>query len=194
MKKMKQLTVLAFTALIAFSACKKEENDILIEEPHSHEEELITTVRLVITNSSGFNKTFNYKIDNGFNSANPAMPVIDEVMLSPDTHYDVEVQVWNESETPVEDVTEEVKEESHHHLFLFESNPATGAGSIEFENGNKDDEGQPFNQKIGFHTGTAGHGNLTVTLKHEPTNKAASTPGEAGGETDAQAIFPVHVE
>lgn len=191
---MKQLSVLAFTALIAFSACKKEKNDVIIEEPHSHEEELITTVRLVVTNSSGFNKTFNYKIDNGFNSAEPATPLIDEVMLSPNTHYDVAVQVWNESETPVEDVTEEVKEESHHHLFLFESAPATGAGSIEFENGSKDDEGQPFNQMIGFHTGDAGHGSLTVTLKHEPTDKSASTPAAAGGETDAQAIFPVHVE
>lgn len=190
MKNLKQITVIAFTALIAFSACKKEKNDI-IEEPHSHEEELITTVRLIVTNSSGFNKTFNYKVDNGIGSANPTTPVIDDIVLSANTHYDVVVEVWNESETPAEDVTEEVKEESHHHLFLYQSTPASGAGSIHFHDGNKDDEGAPFNQTIGFHTRDAGSGSLTVTLKHEPTDKNATDPASAGGETDAQAIFPV---
>lgn len=190
MKNLKQLTVFAFTALVAFSACKKEKNDI-IEEPHVHEEELITTVRLIVTNSSGFNQTFNYKVDNGIGSANPATPVIDDVVLSANNTYNVEVQVWNEAETPAEDVTEEVKEESLEHLFLFQSTPTSGAGSIVFSNGNKDGNGDPLNQTITFTTGDAGSGSLTVTLKHEPTDKNATDPASAGGETDAQAIFPV---
>lgn len=193
MKYTKQLMMIALVSTVLFTACKKENNTI-VEDPHVHEEELITTVRLIVTNSSGFNKTFNYKIDNGIGSANPGTPEIDKVMLSANTHYDVEVQVWNESEDPAEDITEEVKEESHHHLFLYQSDPATGAGSIDFHGGNMDDEGQPFNQTIGFHTGDAGHGNLTVTLKHEPTNKAATTPDAAGGETDAQVVFPVQID
>lgn len=190
MKYTKQLLMTALVSTVLFTACKKE-NDSIIEDPHVHEEELITTVRLVVTNSSGFNKTFNYKVDNGFNSSEPATPAIDEIELEHDTHYDVDVQVWNESESPAENITEEVKEESHHHLFLFESTPAMGAGSIIFEDGNKDDEGLPFNQTISFHTGGQGNGTVTVTLKHEPTDKTATTPAAAGGETDAQAVFPV---
>lgn len=190
MKYINQIMMAALVSTILFTACKKDKNPI-IENPTVHEEELITTVRLVITNSSGFNKTFNYKVDNGIGSANPATPVIDDVILSANTNYNVEVQVWNESETPAENITEEVKSESDEHLFLFQSTPSSGNGSVTFSNGSQDGSGKPFNQTIEFSTNNAGNGSLTVTLKHQPTNKDAATPDAAGGETDAQAIFPV---
>ena len=79
-------------------------------------------------------------------------------------------------------------------MFFLESDPASGAGSISVSNGNKDSNGDAFNQTIDFTTGDAGTGQLTVTLKHEPTDKAATNPTDAGGETDAQAIFPVIVQ
>lgn len=190
MKRIQQIAIVALTASTIFTACKKEE----ITTPAPVEQELITTVRLKVTNTSGFNQTFNYKVDNGFGSSTQGNVQIDDVVLAPATDYDVEVQVWDESKIPAENITEEVIAESHHHLFIFQSNPATGAGAISFSNGSKDDEGEPLNQKIQFTTGTAGVGTLTVTLKHEPTNKNAATPDEAGGETDAQAIFPVKLQ
>lgn len=190
MKRIQQLTFLALVASTIFTACKKEE----LPTPEPVEQELITTVRLIVTNSSGFNKTFNYKVDNGFGSSTQGNIEIDDVVLAPGTNYDVEVQVWDESKKPAENITEEVIAESHHHLFIFQSNPVTGAGAISFNNGSKDDEGEPLNQKGQITTGAAGSGSLTVTLKHEPTNKNATTPGEAGGETDAQATFPVKLQ
>ncbi len=185
--------ILVAVTIFALSSCDKEKNEV-IEEPHVHEEEVITTVRLVITNNAGFNKTFSYKVDNGFNSSSPATPVIDDVVLDANTTYNVDVQVWNESETPAEDITEEVKEEGADHLFLLESSPSTGAGSIGFSNGSKDANGDALNQTLDFTTGDAGTGQLTVTLKHEPTDKSATDPPGAGGETDAQAIFPVTIQ
>ncbi len=190
MKRIQQIAIAALTATTIFTACKKEE----LPTPQPVEQELITTVRLIVTNNSGFNKTFNYKVDNGFGSAAQGNVQVDDVVLAPGTDYDVEVQVWDESKNPAENITEEVIAESHHHLFIFQSNPATGAGSISFSNGSKDDENEPLNQKITFTTGAAGNSSLTVTLKHEPTNKNAATPDEAGGETDAQAIFPVKLQ
>ena len=86
------------------------------------------------------------------------------------------------------------KKRSKEHLFVFQSAPATGAGSISFSNGSKDADGAPFNQTIDFTTDAMGSGQLTVTLKHEPTNKSATDPASAGGETDAQAIFPVTIQ
>jgi uncharacterized lipoprotein YbaY len=190
MKRIQQIAILAVAASTIFTACKKEE----LPTPAPVEQELITTVRLIVTNSSGFNKTFNYKVDNGFGSSTQGNVRIDDVALAPGTNYDVEVQVWDESKNPAENITQEVIAESHHHLFIFRSNPASGAGSIAFSNGNKDDEGEPLNQKIAFTTGAAGNGSLTVTLKHEPTNKNAANAAEAGGETDAEAIFPVKLQ
>ncbi len=190
MKRIQQIAIAVLTATTIFTACKKEE----ITTPAPVEQELITTVRLIVTNASGFNQTFNYKVDNGFGSSAQGNVHIDDIVLSPATDYNVEVQVWDESKSPAENITEEVVAESHHHLFVFQSNPSTGAGAISFSNGSKDDEGEPLNQKLQFTTGTAGTGALTVTLKHEPTNKNAATPDEAGGETDAQAIFPVKLQ
>lgn len=190
MKKVKQLATIFLSASIILTACKKPE----VTNPTPVEEELITTVRLVVTNNSGFNKTFSYKVENGIGSATQGTVTIDDVVLAPETEYDVVVEVLDETKTPVENVTEEVIAESHHHLFVFESTPASGNGSVSFHNGNKDDEGQPLNQTLQFKTGPAGTGSLTVTLKHEPTNKNATTLDAAGGDTDAQAIFPVKIQ
>lgn len=37
-------------------------------------------------------------------------------------------------------------------------------------------------------------GNLTVTLRHEPTKPNDGTLNGAGGETDVQVAFPVMVQ
>lgn len=190
MKNTRNILIALFTSVVLFSACSKSDDDI-IENPGVNEEELITTVNLIITNNSGFNQTFTYKVDNGIGSSDPTPPVIDDVMLDANTIYNVELQILNEAESPAENVTEEILEENLAHLFLFESAPASGAGSITFSNGNTDDNGEPLNQTLIFTTDAAGDGQLTVTLKHEPVDKNATTPASAGGETDAQAIFPV---
>lgn len=191
---MKYFSITLISAFIFLLASCDKKKDEVIEEPHVHEEELITTIQLVVTNSNGFNETFNYKVDNGIGSSNPSTPVIDDVVLGAGTTYNVEIKVLNESETPAEDVTEEVIEESADHLFLLQSSPETGAGSISFSAGSLDANGDAFNQTISFTSGDAGSGQLTVTLKHEPTDKSATIPTDAGGETDAQAIFPVTIQ
>lgn len=190
MKNIISVLLLGVLVAISVTSCTKK-NKNLVVNPTPQEQELITTIKLVVTNSTGFNKTFSYKVDNGFNSTTPAIPVIDDVVLAPNTTYNVSVEVWNEAENPTEDITAEVKAENTEHLFVLESAPASGVGSISFTNGSKDDNGQPLNQTIDFTTGAAGNGTLTVTLKHEPTDKNATTADAAGGETDAKAIFPV---
>lgn len=192
MKRIQLIAMTIFAGALTFSACKKDNN--IVANPQPVEQELITTLKLVVTNGAGFNKTFSYKVENGFNNITSTVPEVDEVQLAPGTQYNVEVQVWNEKASPAENVTGEVKTENEAHLFLFSSTPASRAGSVTFSNGSTDDAGKPFNQAITFTTGDAGSGSLTVTLKHEPTDKNATTPDAAGGETDAQAIFPVKIQ
>lgn len=191
MNKIKSIASIILFTSVAMTACKPDEN---LPEPKPVEQELITTVRLTVTNNSGFNKVFNYKVDNGFGSATQGQVTIDDVELAPETAYNVKIEVLNEAENPAENITEEVLAESHHHLFVLESNPTTGAGALAFSNGNKDDEGMPLNQEFTMTSGAVGTGVFTVTLKHEPTDKNATTPDAAGGETDAQAVFPVKIQ
>lgn len=192
---MKKYSIIKLTALTlimtgTLAACRKDD---AVENPEPVEQELITTMKLVVTNSAGFNKSFVYKVENGFGNGQ-SITQIDNIELAPATAYDVEILMLNEKETPAEDITEEVKAESQDHLFLYQSAPATGAGSVGVSDGNLDADGKAFNQKVKFTTGGAGNGTLTITLKHEPVDKAATTPDAAGGETDAEAVFPVKIQ
>lgn len=189
----KSLTIVSvFVAMILFVASCKKDDDI-VTNPEPVEQELITRVTVNIT-ATGFDQSFSYSVENGFGGTTPGTINIDTIKLDTNKQYNVSVSVWNDKEQPAEDVTEEVKEENLEHLFVWESNPSTGAGSLSFSNGNKDDNGEALNVSGTISTGAIGNGSLTVTLKHEPTNKAATTAGAAGGETDAEAIFPVSLQ
>lgn len=183
-------TVFSACFAMAFAACKKDK----VETPAPVEQELITTLKLKVTNSDGFDKTFVYKIENGFGSTTQGSITKDDVVLAPNKTYNVEVQLLNEKASPVEDITSEVINENDEHLFLFQSTPVSGNGSIATSDGSKDKNGSPFNQTIKFTTGGAGSGSLDVTLKHQPTNKAATTPDGAGGETDVEATFNIKLQ
>lgn len=177
-------------AVITAASCSKTEVQTPIPGP---EPELITTIRLDVQNPAVGNITqsFSYRVKNGFGSPLPDSIVIDTIRLGANTEYKVSVTVLNEQMLPAPDLTPEIIAEKDEHLFVYESNPSSGAGSIWFISGDKDGNGKPFNQSIMVKTGPVGSGKLTVTLKHEPANKDAATAETAGGETDAEAVFPV---
>ena len=172
---------------ISFTACKKDE----VTEPVVVEEELITTLKINVTDSNNNSQSFVYKIENGFGSTTQGTIVIDTVKLMPDYIYSYTLEVLNESEDPAEDVTEEVLSERDEHLFFLSSNPSTGMGSVVMSEGSKDSQNLPFNQSGKLTTGSAGSGYLTITLLHAPTDKNGNSTAATGGETDAEAIFPV---
>lgn len=162
--------------------------------PEPEEQELITTLQLIVTpQPSGAEQTFIYKVQNGFGSTTPGTVQIDTLALTAGTTYNVRLRVLNETASPAEDITEEIISEKDEHLFLYTSDAATGAGSITVSGGSTDGQGRPFNQTAQLAAGAAGSGSLTVTLLHVPTNKAATTPAAAGGETDLEAVFPVRL-
>lgn len=187
-KQIISAVILIALSATAFTACKKK------EQPVPAEQEVITTMKLNVTDTANVTRTFIYKIENGFGNTSAGTVQIDTVKLQPNRTYTVTTTLYNEKANPVEDITEEVLAEKEAHLFLFISTPATGAGSIGFTNGSKDANNAPFNQTITFTTGSAGTGTLQVNLMHEPTNKSGLTTAASGGETDAEANFPVKIQ
>jgi hypothetical protein len=173
-------------ASITFAGCKKDK----VENPDVEEQELITTVKLHVTGANSFDKTFTYKVENGFGVTSPGTITRDDIALAPNTEYNMEVHLLNEKKNPAEDITEEVIAEKNDHLFLFEAQTSL----LTLTDGNKDNNGAPFNQTIKVKTGAAGSGSLTVILKHEPANKNAANAADAGGETDVEATFNVVVQ
>lgn len=184
--------ILSISAIIAsaifFTACEKDDP---VTNPVVTEEELITTLKLTVTDSNNISSSFVYKIENGFGSTTQGSIQIDTIKLEPNYVYSYSLAVLNESEDPAENITTEVISEKDEHLFFLASSPATGAGSIEQSDGNTDNGGHPFRQSGKLTTGAAGSGTLTITLLHEPTDKHGTSTAATGGETDAEAIFPV---
>ena len=101
--------------VISLNACKKD------DLPDVEEEELITTISLTFTNinSPSDVRTVTWRdLDGDGGNA----PIITPLTLQPNAVYNVSVtSLLNETETPAEDVKEEVEEEKDEHLFVYKT-------------------------------------------------------------------------
>ena len=120
--------------------------------------------------------------------------------------YTLAIQLINELAQPSDpeyNITEEVEEESHEHMFFFSwtnnvfSDP-TGDGNIDNRNDDinyedEDHNGQPLGLETSWTTATATLGEFRVLLKHQPDLKNASSTSTTG-ETDLDLTFTINVE
>ena len=175
-------------SLLTVAACNRDDT------PEPVEQELITTIRLIVTDTAGTARTFNYRVENGFGSTSPGSLRVDSVVLPASAApYNVEVRVLNETVQPAEDVTDEIIAERDEHLFFFAVSGTIGMPlpAITLGNGSTDNTGRPFNQTLKLNAPSVGSGQIIVRLLHEPTDKNNST--HPGGETDAEAVFPYRI-
>lgn len=174
------LLAVVFTGL---QACSSDDDP----EP-VNEEEIITTLRVTLQPASGAPVVLQSQDLDGDGPNAPVITVSGP--LQADTQYDGSVEVLNETETPAEDITVEVREEDEEHQFFFEF-----SGSIaQVDYTDQDGNGDPIGLSFSLTTGAAGNANLTVTLRHEPQKPNDGTLVDAGGETDVAQSFSVVVE
>ncbi len=172
---------LGLTGLMFLTACN--DDDV---EPEN-EEEVITTVNYTLTpDGGGDTVTLTYRDEDGDGSG---APVITGGTLAANTTYSGSLELLNETESPAEDITEEIQEEDEDHLFFFTVNGA----NLTVAYADMDANGNPTGLATTVTTGDASAGTLIVTLRHEPT-KPAATLAEAGGETDIEVSFPVSIQ
>ena len=186
MKKLITKISLLFILCLAFTACKNNDPEIV------NEEELITTVNVTLSPPTGPDVVLTFVDLDGPDG--PGAPVITGGTLAPNTEYTGSIVLLNETETPAEDITEEVAEEDDEHQFFFSftNNIATTMYT------DMDGNGNPIGLAFTLTTGAAGTGDLTVSLLHEPQKSAAGVsdgnPANAGGEEDIAATFPITVQ
>lgn len=158
-----------------------------------NEEELITTVNLVFTPTSGTAVTLKYYDEDGGNGA--AAPVVTGGTLAANTAYSVTLEILNESETPAEDISEEIKEEDEDHQFFFEISSSLNLTHTSYDD--EDGNGNPLGLENTFTTGTASNGTLKVILRHEPVKSAAGVSDgditNAAGETDIETLPAIDI-
>lgn len=172
-----------------------------------NENEVITTVVLTFTPTSGTPVTATFNDADGDGGG---APTVDPVNLAPGA-YTMKVQFQNRLETPAEEITEEVDAEHDVHLVLYTGSavvgPATSntSGPLMHSYSDMDGNGLPVGLTNDV-VASAGTGQLTVTLRHmppeEPPQKSATTLADVksggvdaiGGSTDASVNFAVTVQ
>ena len=182
---MKNSKILAFALLsmFTFSSCNNDDPIAV------NEEELITTVTTTLTAGSQTVTLISRDLD-GDGPNSPIVTVSGN--LSINTTYTGAVTFKNESVTPIEDITVEIKEEGDEHQLFYQVQTAIGA----FTYTDADVNGKPIGLAFSLRTGaSAATGNIVVTLRHEPLKSAdgvaAGSIANAGGATDAQVTYPV---
>lgn len=168
---------------LIFASCSDDDDT---PEP-VNEEEVITT--LTVTLDSGSDTVVMQYQDLDGDGPDAATVTVSG-SLSANTTYDGSIILLNETESPAENVTEEIEEEDLDHQFFY----TVGSGlDVAAEYGDADSQGNPLGLSFILNTGMASSGGLTFTLRHEP-NKPNTGLENAGGETDIEVTFDVTVE
>lgn len=183
------LALVSASALLP--ACKKDKDEDH-QHDHDHEQELITTVQLRFLPGAGSEpKHFIWRDADG-DGGNP--PVITADTLAAGIIYAVGIEVLNESVSPADTITTEIRNEGAAHQFFFQVTGADAAVAYADSDGN----GNPIGLASTWTIGTASAGTVKVTLRHQPNKGAPGVSAgiitNAGGDTDIEVVFPLVIE
>ena len=183
---MKKYLPILFVALL-FTSCKKDE-----EIEPTDDNELITRVELKFTDVAA-NTSLTYTFQDKDGDPKTAPEKFDKIVLNKGVTYTVSVGVYDDTKSPVADITEEIAEESDVHLFVYKTTPAALLTTTILD---KDKNGLPIGLSASVLTqSTAGTGKLNLLLKHQPelNGVKVKTGQEAGGSTDIDLLFDVEI-
>jgi hypothetical protein len=181
----KYLPILLVSLL--FTSCKKDE-----VEP-TDDNELITRVELKFTDITA-KSTLTYTFQDKDGDPKTAPEKFDKIVLNKGVTYSVSIGVYDDTKSPVMDITQEINEEADVHLFVYKTTPASLLTTTILD---KDKNGLPIGLSSSVLTqSTAGTGKLNLVLKHQPelNGVKVKTGQEAGGSTDIDLLFDVEVK
>lgn len=181
MKKRKPFFLILLSAMVVLHGCKKDDDLVPVPAP-INEPELITTLKIEFTDSANSaNKIITIFRDlDGEGGNEPGQ--FDSLKLQANKTWFFETTLLNESVSPAENITEEIKEEADDHLFVYSSIGLNNTIKIT----DNDSKNLPIGLKGIFRTGAASSGSTTVILKHQQGVKDGSSDK---GETDVEVTF-----
>lgn len=149
---------LTLTLTLFISSCGSKESP----EPED-ENELITTVRLNFTeNGTSTSQKFEWKDTDG-DGGNP--PVTSRINLKSGRTYGLEIEFLDESKTPADNKTAEIKAKGDEHLVVLTSTPTS---LFNYTVNDKDSRNFPIGLSGTVVTGSINQGTLRVQLRHQP--------------------------
>ncbi|MAY22138.1 MAG: type 1 periplasmic binding fold superfamily protein [Flavobacteriaceae bacterium] len=185
MKKFLKSTIVLSLLITAFACSNDDDTPEVVNE-----EEVITTITLTLTPQGGGTPIVLQSRD--LDGDGPNDPVITVGgALTANTTYNGAIVFLNETESPAENITEEVIDEAEEHQVFYV--PSSGLNAT-FTYEDFDGNGNPLGTLFTLEAGAASSGNLNVVLRHEPQKPNNGTLGDAGGETDVSVTFNVNIQ
>jgi hypothetical protein len=185
MSNLRIFATVIFTTVLFVSCSNDDENT---PEP-INEEEVITTMNVtLVPDGGGTAVVLSFQDLDGDGPDAPDVNVSGS--LATGATYNGSIVLLNETESPAEDITEEVEEEDLEHQFFY----TIGTGlDVTTAYSNLDSEGNPLGTEFTLTAGAVSSGTLTFTLRHEP-NKPNTGLSDADGETDIEVAFDIEVK
>lgn len=179
------ISIALFLAIIP--GCKKDDDLVNNPPPVINEPEVITTIKLVFSDSSdaSITRTAMFRDPDGDGGA--AYDVFDTIRLNAGKTWNAEVFLLNETVLPADTISSEVRSETGEHLICY--NPSNVHLGIEILD--TDSKGLPLGLLSKWRTGAAGTGSIRIQLKHQPDAKNGSCEP---GETDLEVTFPIIID
>jgi len=185
------LTILLFLGIVlSFTACKKDDDNVANPQ-NPNENEMITTVQVLLTNTANpaDQVKVTYRQIQGLRTS--LSPFVETMKLKANTTYSAEIFLLDESKTPADTISNEVREEGDAHQLFFKVQDANLTVSYDDE----DENGVPIGLNNIFKTGEPSTGRLDITLKHQGEEKPKSGNGnELLGSTDVDVKFILEIE
>lgn len=174
--------MMMMTTLI--SSCSDKADD-----PKKNEEnELITTVHLHLTSSSGAMTMATWK---DLTPDDAAGRTVDTLFLEDSTLYTGMVELSDQSKSPAVDISDEVKTEGADHLFIYKQTPSATPSWFTVVRTDKDANNREIGLAYTVQTnGTKGVTGINVILKHQPDVKDGT---ETPGDVDVDVVIPVKI-
>jgi hypothetical protein len=169
MNKNNYLFGFALVAIFGNQSCKKDHD-------HDHDEsELITTVKISLTSPSGTVVSASWK---DLTPNEPLGQTVGTLNLDSGLVYNGKVELLDETKTPADDISAEVKKEADDHLFVYQQVPGNPE-IITIEATDKDSKNLPLGLEFKLTAINKGAGKLNIVLKHQPGEKDGNRgPGD----------------
>lgn len=175
-----------FFLIVSLSSCEK------ILGGKNGEQENITTLRFIavdVTSGVSTIDTFEFSDADGPGGNNPTR--FDTIRFIQGRKYVVGLQLFDESKTPILDITPEIIDKGDEHQFFYLSNIL----GFTVTSTDKDAKGNPIGLNTEWNIPFSGIiGTLQVILKHQPRSKTTAPGNINAGETDVDVTFPVIIE
>jgi hypothetical protein len=181
-------SITAISALILISwilhSCKPKKN-----ECDNCENELITTFNVALTDSAtGAVTHFIFRDLDGDGANAPVQ--FDTIKVLANHTYTASFFILDESKTPADTTSNEIRNEQNDHLFFFTAVPASSI-AVTITDYDTHSPPLPVGLDSKWHTGAASSGTLQIVLRHQPGVKNGTY---APGDTDLDITFQTKIE